>query len=109
MKKTILIDLDGVLNKYTGNFEPEVIPQMNNGAYKFLEKLHEKFEIKLFTTRNKLLAAKWIISNNLDEFVSDITIVKDPAWLIIDDRCINFRGDYEDTLNKIEHFNVWYK
>ena len=38
-KKTILIDLDGVLNTYTGPFDPNFIPPIKDGAREFLENL----------------------------------------------------------------------
>ena len=109
MKKTILIDLDGVLNTYDGNFNENIIPPVKEGASRFLEELSTKFLIKVFTTRNKLLASKWLIENKLDNFVSDVTNVKDPAWLIIDDRCIKFDGDYNGTIESVMNFKVWYK
>ena len=109
MKKTILVDLDGVLNTYDGEYDENTIPPIKDGASEFLKTLSEKFIIKIFTTRNKLLAAKWIISNNIDKFIADITDVKEPAWLIIDDRCTNFTGNYDDILKLIDNFKVWYK
>lgn len=109
MKKTILIDLDGVLNIYTGDFDKEHIPTLKKGAREFVEKLSRKYEIKLFTTRNKILAAKWIEQNSLDLFISDITNVKELCWLFIDDRCICFEGDYDLLLEKIETFKPYYK
>ena len=32
-KKTILIDLDGVLNEYTGNYQADYIPPIIHEAY----------------------------------------------------------------------------
>ena len=57
-KKTLLIDLDGVLNCYNGNFDKDFIPTVLNGANEFLQDVSKDFEIKIFTTRNKLLTAK---------------------------------------------------
>ena len=108
-KKTILVDLDGVLNTYTGKYDENCIPPIKDGAYKFLEKLYQNYDIKIFTTRNNLLASKWIIENKLDKFISDITSFKSPAYLTIDDRCLNFRGDFNKIYEEIENFNVWYK
>lgn len=109
-KKTLLIDLDGVLNEYSGNFDKNKIPQIKEGAYDFIERLYKKnYDIKIFTTRNKLLGSKWLIENQLDEFVSDITNVKDPAFLHIDDRCICYNGDFEETFNSIENFKAYWK
>lgn len=103
-KKTILIDLDGVLNKYKGNFDKTNIPPIAKGAKDFLMELSKNFILKLFTTRNKLLVAKWLIDNDLETLVTDITNVKD-----IDDRCLKFDGDYDKLLNNIKNFEAWYK
>lgn len=108
-KRTLLIDLDGVLNDYTGNFDKDYIPPIKNGAKEFIENLSKDFEIKLFTTRNKILATKWLIENNIDEFFTDITNTKDLAWLYIDDRCLKFDGDYSILKEQINHFKPWYK
>lgn len=108
-KKTILIDLDGVLNEYNGDFKSDYIPKIKDGALDFLKNLSLSYEIKLFTTRNKLLASKWIIENNLDGFVSDITNVKELSWLYIDDRCIRFNGNFDDLNYSIRNFKAWYR
>jgi len=108
-KKTILIDLDGVLNEYQGKFDKDLIPPIKLGAKDFIENLSEEFDLKLFTTRNKILASKWLIENKLDCYFSDITNVKELSWLIIDDRCLTFEGDYSKIKEKISNFNAWYK
>lgn len=108
-KKTILIDLDGVLNEYVGNFDKEFIPPIKQGAKEFLSTLAEKHIIKIFTTRNRLLASKWVIDNGLENFIEDITNVKEPCWVYIDDRCINFNGKFDGLIEKIENFKPYYK
>ncbi len=109
-KRTILIDLDGVLNTYDGNFDKNTIPTIKEGAKEFIKYLFEKdFELKLFTTRNKILATKWLIKNELDKYFIDITNVKDLCWLFIDDRCVQFDGNYKNTIDKIKDFKAWYK
>ena len=108
--KKILIDLDGVLNEYgKEKFDENYIPEIKEGAYEFLEKLSQNAELYLFTTRNLMLAAKWLINNNLDKFFKDITNVKLPSYLYIDDRCICFKGDYNKTFDEIEKFRVYWK
>ena len=108
-KKTILIDLDGVLNTYDGNFDKNTIPPIKEGAFELLRDLSEKYEIKIFTTRNKIITAKWLVDNDIDKFVEDITNVKDVCWLYIDDRAIKFDGDYQKLKFDIEDFKPWYK
>ena len=108
-KKTILIDLDGVLNTYDGDFDENYIPPIKDGALEFVKNMSENYKIKIFTTRNRLLASEWIINNGLRNFIDDITNVKEPSYLLIDDRCINFDGDYKNLQKQIENFKVWYK
>jgi len=108
-KKTVLIDLDGVLNVYNGNYDPNIIPSIKPGAKEFLEKLSADFIVKIFTTRNLLLTSKWVINNNLDKYISDVTNIKEPSYLIIDDRAITFKGDFEIVYKAVRNFNVWYK
>ena len=108
-KKTILIDLDGVLNTYAGEFDEHFIPEIKTGAKAFLTNLSLNYTIKLFTTRNRLLAAKWLIDNDLDNIICDITNVKELSWLFIDDRCLKFDGDFEALAKEIEKFKPYYR
>ena len=108
--KKILIDLDGVLNEYgKEKFNENHIPKIKVGAYDFLETLSQSAELYLFTSRNLMLATKWLINNNLDKFFKDVTNVKLPSYLYIDDRTICFKGDYHKTLEEIENFKVYWK
>lgn len=108
--RTLLIDLDGVLNTYTGNYIPGSIPPIREGAKEFLANLAANdYEIKIFTTRDKSLTEKWLEENQLSQFVTAVTNKKDPAFLIIDDRCLTFNGDYKNTLAEIKNFSPWFK
>ena len=109
IKKTILVDLDGVLNTYDGNYDPNYIPPIKDGAYNFIKELSNNYKVIIFTTRNASLATKWLSDNGLDNYVEKVTNIKEPAYLIIDDRCINFNGDYGDLKTQIENFKVWYR
>ncbi len=109
LKKTILIDLDGVLNEYVGNFDINFIPPIKNGAKEFLQDLSKNYDVKLFTTRNRLLASKWIIENGLIDLISDVTNVKEPCWVYIDDRCITFDGNFNGLVRKIDNFKPYFK
>lgn len=108
-RKTILVDLDGVLNDYTGNYDKNYIPPLRRHALNFLALLNEKYDIKIFTTRPRELAQKWVDDNGLSEMISGVTNEKIPAYLIIDDRCLRFCGDYEKTFLDVESFKPWYR
>ena len=98
-KKKILIDLDGVLNEYgKEKFEEDYIPDIKSGAVDFVKELAAFSELYLFTSRNLLLASKWLINNKLDEYFKDVTNIKIPSFLYIDDRTICFKEDYNKTL-----------
>lgn len=50
-KKTILFDLDGVLNTYDGKYDKTYIPPIKDGAYQLIKELSENYKIIIFTTR----------------------------------------------------------
>lgn len=108
-KKKILLDLDGVLNTYTGNYNADYIPPIKDGAVEFLQRLSHNFEIKIFTVRDIELAEKWVKENNIQLYISGVTNTKEPAWLIADDRCVCFNGCYDKLLADITNFKVWHK
>ena len=56
-----------------------------------------------------MIAAKWVIENKLDDYISDITNIKEPCWVYIDDRCISFDGCFDDIIDKIDNFKPYYK
>ena len=103
-KKIILIDLDGVLNQYNGNYDENFIPPIKDGAIEFLAELNKIADLYLFTSRNLLLSSKWLIKNKIDKYFKDVTNVKLPSFLYIDDRCLCFKGKYESILDEIKNF-----
>ena len=106
-RKKILIDLDGVLNEYgKEKFDENFIPEIKIGAKEFIQKVSEFAELYLFTSRNLILATKWLIKNDLDKYFKDVTNVKIPSYLYIDDRTVCFKGYYKQTLEDIENFKV---
>ena len=108
-KKTILIDLDGVLNEYTGQFDENFILHIKDGALDFIRNLSADYKVKIFTSRNLLLASEWVIKNELAEYIDDVTNIKTPCYLFVDDRCIKFNGNYKELRTQIDSFNVWFK
>lgn len=109
-KKKILIDLDGVLNEYGKEpYDENFIPEIKFGAKEFIEKLSESTELYLFTSRNLMLSAKWLFDNKIDKYFKDVTNTKLPSYLYIDDRCVCFRGNFDQTIKDIQEFSVYWK
>ncbi len=105
-RKTIMIDLDGVLNTYDGKYDENKMPEIRLGAREFVEELNKDYDLILFTTRNNLKATKWLIENKMDKYFKNVTNVKIPAYIYLDDRAIKFSGDYQNTIKQIEDFQA---
>ena len=58
---------------------------------------------------NAKLAVKWLIKNNIDKYFKNVTNIKNPAYIYLDDRAIQFKGNFKETLKDIENFKVYYK
>lgn len=108
-KKTIAIDLDGVLDEYTGKYDENKIPDIRNGAKDFIIKLSKDYKLILFTTRESSKAKDWLIENDINQYFSEITNIKPPAFIYLDDRALKFNGNYDDTLNAIKNYKVYWK
>ena len=110
MPKTISIDLDGVLNTYHGNYEENKIAPIKDGAKEFLEALSKDYIIEIFTVRDKDLVSEWVKQNGIQEFITNITNIKNPyTSVFVDDRAVNFDGDYKKTLTIIKEFKPHWK
>ena len=109
-KRTIMIDLDGVLDDYS-KYDENNIPEIKKGAKEFIKKLHStgKYELVLFTTRIPKLSLNWLVENKMDKYFKDVTNVKYPAYIYLDDRAIQFKGNYENALDEIEKFKVYWQ
>ena len=85
------------------------IPEVKKGAKEFIKKLNIDYDLILFTTRNSLEASRWLMENKIDKYFKNVTNVKIPAYLYLDDRAIGFSGDYKKTLEQIEDFKAHWK
>lgn len=109
-KKLLLIDLDGVLNLYNGNYDENKISPIRDGAFLFLKKISLDYRISIFTARNINIVSQWIKDNNLNEFIEEVTNIKSPfASVILDDRAINFDGDFIKAYKNIKEFQPHWK
>lgn len=65
MKKTVLVDVDGVLAQYDGWKGLEHFGDPIHGAVEFTKKLSEKYEVCIFTTRAHAPSNKSEVEKNL--------------------------------------------
>ena len=110
MAKIALVDLDGVLNDYTGKYNEQEIPSIKAGAKEFLEELSKYYDIEIFTVRNKIRTVEWLKENKIDHLIKDVSNIKNQfASLIIDDRALRFTGNFKSTLEKAIGFRPYWK
>ena len=116
MKPTICIDFDGVINSYKSGYGPHYkvdhIPDGPvEGTKRAIEKLRHKFKVVVQSTRCADPDGKQAIIDWLDFYdveVDDVVAHKPPAVMYIDDRAIQFRGDWVATLRSVEEFKHWF-
>lgn len=107
--KTVAIDFDGVIHKYSKGWQNgEIYDEPIKGAFEAIMKLYKTgWTIAIFTARENLTPVeKWFWKQydkafpNSEHIPITITNKKPPATWYIDDRAIAFTN-WADTLNKI--------
>lgn len=103
-KPTACVDLDGVLNTYDGWKGENHFAQPRTGVHDFLLNLGADFEIVVHTTRDPEKTRKWLKAHQLWSLVEGVSRVKPPAVVYIDDRAVQFNGDYDEALEAARSF-----
>lgn len=111
MKRTIAVDFDGVIHKYSAGWhDGSIYDSAVERAFSSLIKLQENYEVVIFTTRKDHDAIRnWMLREIKFEIISKaiatkfieeikITNEKPLAFAYIDDRAIRFIN-WKDTLN----------
>ena len=118
--KKIGLDFDGVLHSYVSGYSDYPADAAIPGAQKFCRDLQDRgFVLFVFTARlagkhwdpvKQAAIVKWLQDNDFPDM--PVTGEKLAADLYIDDNGYRFRGDYADTLTRIdskELLTVWYE
>ena len=107
LRPLVCVDLNGVLDSYTGWKDPEHWDPPRAGAKVFLQALaRHGFDVVVFTTRHRVGARRWLKSHGLLDYVSAITDRKPPAHVFVDDRAVCFRGDFNAALESVLTFTA---
>jgi len=94
-KKTLAIDFDGVIHRYSKGFKgvDNIYDLPMEGTYEALTELKNRgYILKILSSRPKEFILKWLKENDLDEFITEVSNHKFPASLYIDDRGFNFKN-----------------
>ena len=108
MRKTLLVDFDGVLHDYKGWQGAEVLNNPLPGARGAMWLLERHFKLVCFTTRPAEYVTPWLKLHGFPEM--KVTNIKEPAFLILDDRAVTFRGKWNDSLiQEIRNFRPYWE
>ena len=105
----VAVDFDGVLNKYEGWKGENDLSVPQSGVKYFLKKLNENYEVIIFTVRDTDKVKNWLEKHELSKYVIHVTDMKPKAVAYIDDRAINYDGNYEKVLNNLKDFKTWWE
>lgn len=107
--KTISIDFDGVIARYDEGYRGlgvfgDIIP----GTIEALEQLEaDGWQIIICTARKELNRVRQYLIEHAIPF-RYVTNEKPSASVYIDDRAIQFNGNWDEILPEIEDFEPWY-
>lgn len=106
-RPVVCVDLNGVLDLYQGWRNAEHWDPPREGAGEFLRSLRDRgFRVIVFTTRYRHDARSWLDRHGLLPWVDEVTDKKPAAHVFVDDRAVCFRGDFEETLEKVLAFRA---
>jgi hypothetical protein len=95
-KRTLAVDFDGVLHRYSG-YRDGFIDGPVHGALDFVHALLARGNtVVVFTTRKRSDVEAWLERHNFPAL--EVTDIKRPFWLILDDRAMPFDGHFDDAL-----------
>lgn len=111
IKKTIALDFDGVFNMYVGWAGEDNLYESRSGLEEFLIELHDMgyTSIYIMSCRCPVKISEWIKEKGLDKYIKKVTQDKIPADVYLDDRGINFNGNFQDALAAIRNFKPHWK
>lgn len=102
VRPRLCIDFDDVIRSADG--------KLLEGARESLTVLRDDFEIVIFSCRagsdrSRGRIANWLRKHGIE--VDHITDRKVPAMIYLDDRALQFTGDWWQTLVQIREFETW--
>jgi adenylylsulfate kinase len=94
-RKTIAIDFDGVIHKYSKGFKglDNAYDEPMPGTVEALEKLNSLgFDLKIMSSRPAPVITKWLEKHGMTKLISEVSNHKFPATVYVDDRGFKFNN-----------------
>ena len=108
MRQTVCVDFDGVMNEYTG-FDENDLCEPKPYLEEFLCKLDDNYDVVIYTCRDIYKVQSWLYRYGLENIPVKVTNEKIPAIAYIDDRAIQFNGNFNEVLEKLHHFKPYWQ
>lgn len=109
VRSTICLDFDGVIHSYkSGWCGAGVIPdEPVHGTRTAIERLRKSFRVVVHSARchseeGRKAIADWLAKHDI--VVDEICENKPPAMVYVDDRAVQFRGEWNDAIAAIHEF-----
>lgn len=105
--RTIALDFDGVLHRYQGYRDGHIDVPIR-GARRAVELLMSRHvTVVVFTTRDPVVVRDWLHKYEFPPL--EVTNIKRPYWLVVDDRAMPFNGEWgDDMVHKISSFQPYW-
>lgn len=103
-RKTIAIDFDGVIHKYSQGFKglDNAYDEPMEGTFEALTKLKSLgFDLKIMSSRPAPVIEAWLEKYEMSELISEVSNHKFPATVYVDDRGFKFESwnQVDDIIN----------
>jgi len=129
VKPILCIDFDGVIHSYDAGWQNgDIYGRATEGFFEWALKAQEKFKLVVYSSRSKTYEGRvameraimrwfgeWLAPRSFPEGKApslelDFAHEKPPAFLTIDDRAMQFRGDWADmNPDTLAGYEVWNK
>lgn len=107
-KRTIALDFDGVLHKYNGWQDGKIDGPIPGARDAVIEMLRRGQEVVIFSTRDPHMIRSWLVLHGFPQGL-EITNVKKPFYVIVDDRAHAFQGEWsQEVLRDILKFEPYW-
>jgi hypothetical protein len=107
-KNIVSIDFDGVLSQYDGWKGKNIIGKPIDGAKEFiLNLINSGYNPVVCTTRKPKLIKNWLKEFDFPNI--EVSNVKYPSLVYIDDRCVKFDGNFSKLVDNLKEYDVYWR
>ena len=107
-ERIVSIDFDGVIADYDGWKGEDHLGKPMKGSINFIKRLLESgFKPVIHTTRNRNKIKQWLKFNKFPQI--EVTNIKYPSLVYIDDRCVQFKGNFNTLIKDLRKYDVYWR